>query len=87
MPSWENLHVYQSALYLIELLEIGNTSNGEVDTRLQYKSRNQSWFTTNKKHESTVDLDEDGNAGKPKNLDRDTLVELRCKCGGRGDCG
>ena len=30
-----------------------------------------------------MDLDEDGNAGEPENLDRDTLVELRCKCGER----
>ena len=36
-----------------------------------------------KKHESTVVLGEDGNAGEPVNVDRDTLVEFRCKRGGR----
>ena len=49
----------------------------------QYKPRNQRWFTTKKKNESTVGLDEDGNAGKPVNMARETLVEFRCNRGGR----
>ena len=77
------VHVYQSALHLIELLEIGNTDKGKVDTRLQYKSHNHRCFTTKKKYELTLGLDEDGNTGEPVNVARDTLVGFRCKRGGR----
>ena len=73
----------QSALHLIDIPEIGNTSKGAVDTLSQYKPRNQRWFTTKKKNESTVGLDEYGNAGKPVNMARETLVEFRCNRGGR----
>ena len=73
----------QSALHLIELLEIGNTAKGAFDRRGKYKSRNQRWFTTKEKHEVTVGLDEDGNAGEPVNAARDALVEFRYKRGGR----
>ena len=83
MSARDIFHVSHSALHLIELLEIGNTAKGAVDTRAHYNSCNQRWFTTKKKHESTVVLGEDGNAGEPVNVDRDTLVEFRCKRGGR----
>ena len=79
----EIFHVYQSALHIIEILDIDNTSKGAVDTRAQYKSRNHRWFATKKKHESTVGLDEDGNAGEPVNVARDTIVEFMCKRGER----
>ena len=83
MSARDIVHVSQSALHLVELLEIGKAANGEVDTREQYKSRYQRWFLTNKKHELMVGLDENGKTGEPVNVDRDTLVGFKCKCGGR----
>ena len=37
----EIVHVSQSALHLIELLDIDNTAKGAVETRAQYRARNQ----------------------------------------------
>ena len=83
MSAREIVQMSHSAFHIIELLDTGNTAKGSFNTRAQYNSRNQRWFTTKKKHESTVVLGEDGNAGEPVNVDRDTLVEFRCKRGGR----
>ena len=74
MSALDIFHVSHSALHLIELLEIGNTAKGAVDTRAQYNSRNQRWFTTKKKHESTVGFDEDENVGETVNVARDTIL-------------
>ena len=45
------VNVSQSAFHIIDILEIGNTAKVSVDTRAHYNSRNQIWFTTNKKRE------------------------------------
>ena len=81
MSCQEIFDVSVTALYLIELIQLGHIAKGAVDIGLKFKSRNMRCFSTKKMDTSPVGLDDDGNATGNVYVVRDSLVRLRCKHG------